>query len=152
MRSRMSPTGHVPLADLPDRQYLLGSSRGSCNKNITYTTTYSHHYIRLYTFIYIHIKPYIQVCISFIPMSIIIYLGTYALMYSCTSVLMYSCTRVLMYSSRQRIWYCYCPASISTKKHIRIYTTYVYIYILSSKETKISNTPTGCPHPRLSIV
>ena len=134
MRSRMSPTGHVPLADLPDRQYLLGPSRGSCNKNITYTTTYSRHYIRLYTFIYIHIKPYIQVCISFIPMSIIIYPGTYAftysctqvLMYSCTNVLMYSCTHVLMYSSSQRIPYCYRPASISTKKHIGLYTIHIW--------------------------
>ena len=126
MRSRMSPTGHVLLADLPDRQYLLGSSRGSCNKNITYTTTYSHHYIRLYTFIYIHIKPYIQVCISFIPMSIIIYLGTYALMYSCTHVLMYSCTFVLMYSSSQRIRYCYRLASMSTKKHLGLYTVHIW--------------------------
>ena len=98
MRSRMSPTGHVPLADLPDRQYLLGSSRGSCNKNITYTTTYSHHYICLYTFIYTHIKLYVKICISFIPISRNSYLGTYAFTDSCTHVLKYSCTNVLMYS------------------------------------------------------
>ena len=29
MRSRMSPTGHVPLSDLPDRQSLLCASLGS---------------------------------------------------------------------------------------------------------------------------
>ena len=124
MRSRMSPTGHVLPSVLPDRQSLLGSSRGSCNKNILYTTTYSHHYIRLYIFIYIHIKPYIQVCTSFIPMSIIIYPGTYALMYSCTPVLMYSC--ILMYSYSQRIRYCYRPASISTKQHIGLYTVHIW--------------------------
>ena len=128
MRSRMSPTGHVLFADLPDRQYLLGSSRRSCNKNITYTTTYSHHYIRLYTFIYTHINT-----------SIIIYPGTNAfayscahvLMYSCTNVLMYSCTHVLMFSSSQRITYCYRLASISTKKnHRSIYCTYLVQQII----------------------
>ena len=93
------------------RQSLLGSSRGSCNKNILYDSltnthsTYSHNYIRLYIFLYIHIKPYIQVRISFIPMSIIIYLGTHALMYPCTHVPMYSCTHVLMYSCTHVLMY-----------------------------------------------
>ena len=147
----MSPTGHVPPADLPDRQYLLGSSRGSCNKNITYTTTYSHHYIRLYTFIYIHIKPYIQVCISFIPMSIIIYLGTYALMYSCTHVLMYSCTPVLMYSCTH-IVNVYDTATVR-RLYLRNNTSVYILYISGpANNLKISNTPTECPHPHLGIV
>ena len=151
MRSRMSPTGHVPLADLPDRQYLLGSSRGSCNKNITYTTTYSHHYIRLYTFIYIYSKPCNRVCISFIPMSIIIYLGTYALMYSCTHALMYSCTLVLMYSCTH-IVNVYDTATVR-RLYLRNNTSVYILYISGpANNLKISNTPTECPHPHLGIV
>ena len=105
MTRRMSPTGHVLLEDLSDRQCLLGSSLSSCNKNITYTTTYSHHYIRLYTFIYTPIKLYVKICISVIPISRNIYLGTYAFTYSCTHVLMYSYTNVLMYSRTHALMY-----------------------------------------------
>ena len=71
---------------------------------------------------YISIQPYIQVCISFIPMSIIIYPGTYALMHSCTHVLISSTYMILLPSG----FYIY-------EKHIPIYTTYAYMYILSSK-------------------
>ena len=77
----MPPMGHV--VDLPDRQYPLGSSRGSCNKNITFTTH------------------------TVTTMSRNIYLGTYAFKYSRKYVLMYSstpysstyysCTHVLMH-------------------------------------------------------
>ena len=143
MRSRMSPTGHVLPSVLPDRQSLLGSSRGSYNKNILYTTTYSHHYIRLYIFIYIHIKPYTQVCTSFIPMSIIIYPGTYALMYSCTDVLLYSCTHIVNVYDTATVWRLYLRNNTS-----------VYILYISgpANNLKISNTPTECPHPHLGIV
>ena len=128
MRSRMSPTGHVPLSDLPDRQSLLCASLGSCNKNILLNSSMNTHSAYSYIYTSIHTRPYSSpsVHMLFIHMSITIYLGTYALMNSCTHVLMYSCTFVLMYSSSQRIRYCYRLASMSTKKHLGLYTVHIW--------------------------
>ena len=139
----MPPMGHV--VDLPDRQYPLGSSRGSCNRNITFTThtvttmsrniylgTYAFKYSRKYVLMYsstpysstyyscTHVLMHPVLCTLYTCTRV---LCTHALMYLhiCTRVL---CTHALLYYSSQCTPYCY--RHYVYDKHFGLYTVHIW--------------------------
>ena len=148
MTMRTSPTGHVLLSVLADR--LLGSSRGSCNKNIqsqldTSPCTHIQLYIHIQSYIYMHchIQPNLYLIHPYVNNHLSRYLCTHVLMYSCTDVLLYSCTHIVNV---------YDTATVR-RLYLRNNTSVYILYISGpTNNLKISNTPTECPHPHLGIV
>ena len=142
MTRHTSPMGHVLIEDLPDRHCLLGSPLGSCNKNKTYTTTCSRHYIKNYLSQYLCIHVLLYLFTHVLMYSCTLYTCTHVLsshliyLYTCTRVLcthalmyLYTCTRVLcthalLYYSSQCTPYCY--RHYVYDKHFGLYTVHIW--------------------------